>query len=157
DTDMVRAMPAEVLEKVVAKVPMQRLGSPEDVARLVRFLATEGDYITGQQLNVNGGLYCWSSPPPAPPRQSLATAAHNVPPLNAPAEAVTPSHQLASPEPVGVAVVGCGYWGPNLIRNFLTCPASTVVPLCDQNEATLGRAGAIVPAARRTREFQSLL
>jgi acetoacetyl-CoA reductase len=58
DTDMVRAMPAEALEKVVAKVPMQRLGRPEDVARLVRFLATEGDYITGQQLNVNGGLYC---------------------------------------------------------------------------------------------------
>ena len=35
----------------------RRLGRAEEVARLVRFLVTEGDYITGQQLNVNGGLY----------------------------------------------------------------------------------------------------
>ena len=57
DTDMVRGMPAEVLEKVISKVPARRLGQPEEVARLVRFLATEGEYITGQQLNINGGLY----------------------------------------------------------------------------------------------------
>ena len=57
DTDMVRGMPAEVLEKVVSKVPLRRLGRPEEVARMVRFLVTEGEYITGQQFNVNGGLY----------------------------------------------------------------------------------------------------
>ena len=57
DTDMVRGMPAEVLEKVISKVPARRLGQPEEVARLVRFLATEGEYITGQQLNINGSLY----------------------------------------------------------------------------------------------------
>ena len=57
DTDMVRGMPPEVLEKVVSKVPMKRLGQPEEVARLVRFLVTEGGYITGQQFNINGGLY----------------------------------------------------------------------------------------------------
>jgi acetoacetyl-CoA reductase len=56
-TEMVQAMPAEVLGKVVEKIPLRRLGRVEEVARLVRFLATEGDYITGQQLNVNGGLY----------------------------------------------------------------------------------------------------
>ena len=57
DTDMVRGMPPEVLEKVVSKVPLRRLGRPEEVARLVRFLVTEGGYITGQQFNINGGLY----------------------------------------------------------------------------------------------------
>jgi acetoacetyl-CoA reductase len=57
ETDMVRAMPAEVLAKVVGRIPLQRLGQPEEVARLVRFLATEGAYITGQEFNVNGGLH----------------------------------------------------------------------------------------------------
>ena len=60
-------------------------------------------------------------------------------------------------EPVGVAVIGCGYWGPNLIRNFSTSPTSTVVALCDQNEATLDRAGTLCPSARKTRDFQTLL
>jgi predicted dehydrogenase len=58
---------------------------------------------------------------------------------------------------VGVAVVGCGYWGPNLIRNFTVCPASTVVAVCDPQEATLEKAAALCPAARRTGEFATLL
>jgi acetoacetyl-CoA reductase len=57
DTDMVQSMPAEVRGKVVEKVPLARLGKPEEVARLVRFLVSEGDYITGQEFNVNGGLH----------------------------------------------------------------------------------------------------
>src|SRR5271165_3066112 len=72
------------------------------------------------------------------------------------AVAAAPPHGEVG-RPVGVAVVGCGYWGPNLIRNFTACPASTVVALCDQNDATLERIGAQCPAARRTREFQTLL
>ena len=62
-----------------------------------------------------------------------------------------------SKSPVGVAVVGCGYWGPNLIRNFSAGPASRVVALCDQNEATLNRVGALAPTARKTRDFLTLL
>jgi acetoacetyl-CoA reductase len=56
-TEMVQAMPADVLGKMVEKIPLRRLGRVEEVARLVRFLAAEGDYITGQQFNINGGLY----------------------------------------------------------------------------------------------------
>ena len=58
DTDMVRAMPADVLEAVVKKVPIQRLGRPDEIARAVVFLASPASsYITGQAINVNGGLY----------------------------------------------------------------------------------------------------
>jgi acetoacetyl-CoA reductase len=58
DTDMVRAMPVEVLDGIVKKVPMQRLGRPDEIARAVAFLASpHSGYITGQALNVNGGLY----------------------------------------------------------------------------------------------------
>src|SRR6267142_3689191 len=39
------------------KSPMGRFGKPEDIARAVAFLCAEGDYITGQQINVNGGVY----------------------------------------------------------------------------------------------------
>lgn len=57
ETEMVAEIPAEVLEKIVSKIPQRRLGQPQEIARAVVYLATEGDYITGQQLNINGGLY----------------------------------------------------------------------------------------------------
>ena len=58
DTDMVRSIPADILEGIVKKVPVQRLGQPEEVARAVTFLASpKSGYITGQVINVNGGLY----------------------------------------------------------------------------------------------------
>ncbi len=58
DTDMVRAMPAEVLDGIVKRIPLQRLGLPEEIARAVTFLASpKSGYITGQVINVNGGLY----------------------------------------------------------------------------------------------------
>ncbi|HUH96493.1 MAG TPA: 3-oxoacyl-[acyl-carrier-protein] reductase [Anaerolineales bacterium] len=58
DTDMVRAIPSDVLEKVMQKIPMQRLGQPQEIARTVTFLASPASgYITGQVIAVNGGLY----------------------------------------------------------------------------------------------------
>jgi acetoacetyl-CoA reductase len=56
-TEMVAAMPEKVLEGVIAKVPQRRLGTPNEIARGVVFLCQDGEYITGQQLNINGGLY----------------------------------------------------------------------------------------------------
>jgi NAD(P)-dependent dehydrogenase (short-subunit alcohol dehydrogenase family) len=47
----------EQRDELLKKIPLGRFGEPEDVARMVRFLLVEGDWITGQQLNVNGGEY----------------------------------------------------------------------------------------------------
>ena len=54
---MVAAMPEKVLEGVISKVPQRRLGKPNEIARGVVYLCQDGEYITGQQLNINGGLY----------------------------------------------------------------------------------------------------
>ena len=75
--------------------------------------------------------------------------------LDPPVTSTAPARQ--PPARVGVAVVGCGYWGPNLVRNFNANPTSEVVALCDQNGETLNRVGALCPSARKTRDFQSLL
>jgi NAD(P)-dependent dehydrogenase (short-subunit alcohol dehydrogenase family) len=57
-TDMTAAVPAEAMERVVAKIPVGRLGEPDEVARVVEFLADpDSAYITGQVYAVNGGLY----------------------------------------------------------------------------------------------------
>ena len=56
-TDMVNGLSEEVKQALLARIPMGRFGLPEEVARLVRFLATEGGYITGQHFNINGGMY----------------------------------------------------------------------------------------------------
>lgn len=58
DTDMTRALPEEQREMLTGQIPLNRLGSPEDIAKSVSFLAGDGGaYITGQTLNVNGGMY----------------------------------------------------------------------------------------------------
>ncbi|MBD1380773.1 acetoacetyl-CoA reductase [Metabacillus arenae] len=57
DTEMVREIPENVREKIIAKIPARRLGNPDEIARGVVFLCKDGEYITGQQLNINGGLY----------------------------------------------------------------------------------------------------
>jgi predicted dehydrogenase len=64
---------------------------------------------------------------------------------------------LAKQPPIGVAVVGCGYWGPNLVRNFTACPDTQVVLLCDRSEQALARVGAGCPAARRVCDFEQAL
>jgi acetoacetyl-CoA reductase len=58
ETDMVRAVPANVLEQIVARIPVGRLGKPEEIARAVLFLvADEAGFITGSTLSINGGQY----------------------------------------------------------------------------------------------------
>jgi acetoacetyl-CoA reductase len=57
ETEMVAAMPQEVLDKVIEKIPVRRLGQASEIARMVRFLCEdESSYITGAVLAVNGGL-----------------------------------------------------------------------------------------------------
>jgi 3-oxoacyl-(acyl-carrier-protein) reductase len=57
ETDMVTALTDEVKQALIAKIPLGRFGKPEEVATFVRYLCTEGDWITGQQFNPNGGMY----------------------------------------------------------------------------------------------------
>jgi acetoacetyl-CoA reductase len=60
DTDMVRAVPPNVLEKIVAKVPVGRLGKASEIARGVLFLvADEGGFVTGSTLSINGGQHMY--------------------------------------------------------------------------------------------------
>jgi NAD(P)-dependent dehydrogenase (short-subunit alcohol dehydrogenase family) len=57
ETDMVLNLTDEVKEALLAKIPAGRFGKPEEVAAITRFLVTEGGYITGAQININGGMY----------------------------------------------------------------------------------------------------
>jgi NAD(P)-dependent dehydrogenase (short-subunit alcohol dehydrogenase family) len=57
-TDMVAAVPEAALERVIESIPVGRLAEPDEVARVVEFLASpESSYITGAVYSVNGGLY----------------------------------------------------------------------------------------------------
>ncbi len=60
DTDMVAAVPAPVLEKIVAKIPVGRLGHADEIARAVVFLvADDAGFITGSTLSINGGQHMY--------------------------------------------------------------------------------------------------
>jgi acetoacetyl-CoA reductase len=60
DTDMVRAVPEKVLEKIIATIPVGRLGYASDIARAVQFLvADEATFITGSTLSINGGQHMY--------------------------------------------------------------------------------------------------
>ena len=60
DTDMVAAVPADVLEKIVAKIPVGRLGQANEIARGVAFLCSEdGGFVTGSTLSINGGQHMY--------------------------------------------------------------------------------------------------
>jgi 3-oxoacyl-[acyl-carrier protein] reductase len=58
ETDMTVGLGDEIRASYIAQVPLKRIGTPEEVAEVVRFLASDGAaYITGQVIHVNGGLY----------------------------------------------------------------------------------------------------
>ena len=60
DTDMVAAVPEPVLEKIVAKIPVGRLGHAEEIARGVAFLTSdEGEFVTGSTMSINGGQHMY--------------------------------------------------------------------------------------------------
>ncbi len=57
ETDMFAEVPEKIQEQIKGKIPLGRFAKPEEIAKAVVFLAADGDYITGQQINVNGGAY----------------------------------------------------------------------------------------------------
>ena len=60
DTDMVRAVPPDVLQKIISRIPVGRLGRAEDIARGVAFLCAEdADFMTGSTLSLNGGQHMY--------------------------------------------------------------------------------------------------
>jgi acetoacetyl-CoA reductase len=60
DTDMVAAVPEAVLEKIVARIPVGRLGQAEEIARGVAFLTSEGaGFVTGSTMSINGGQHLY--------------------------------------------------------------------------------------------------
>ncbi len=56
-TEMTERIPLDRLEQIKERIPMHRLALPEEIAKAAAFLICDGDYITGQQINVNGGIY----------------------------------------------------------------------------------------------------
>jgi acetoacetyl-CoA reductase len=60
DTDMVRAVPPDVLQKIIARIPVGRLGHADDIARGVLFLtADNADFVTGSTMSINGGQHMY--------------------------------------------------------------------------------------------------
>lgn len=60
DTDMVRAVPEDVLQKIIKTIPVGRLGKPEDIANAVAFLVDENaGFVTGSTLSINGGQHMY--------------------------------------------------------------------------------------------------
>ncbi len=58
---------------------------------------------------------------------------------------------------ISVGVIGLGYWGPNLVRNFMSCGRTAVTWLCDLNPARLDTVGARAPTARRSSDVREVL
>lgn len=56
-TDMLNDIPVERVEQIKDRIPMHRFAQPSEIAKAAAFLICDGDYITGQQINVNGGIY----------------------------------------------------------------------------------------------------
>jgi acetoacetyl-CoA reductase len=56
-TDMLAAVPTDLLDSIRDRIPLRRFARPEEIAKAAAFLICDGDYITGQQININGGIY----------------------------------------------------------------------------------------------------
>jgi 3-oxoacyl-(acyl-carrier-protein) reductase len=56
-TDMLTAIPVDILDQIRTRIPLQRFAEPEEIAKAAAFLICDAAYITGQQININGGLY----------------------------------------------------------------------------------------------------
>jgi acetoacetyl-CoA reductase len=56
-TDMVQGIPPDRLEQIKDRIPMHRLAEPEEIAKAAAYLICDAGYVTGQQINVNGGIY----------------------------------------------------------------------------------------------------
>ena len=56
-TDMLAAVPGDILEQIKTRIPLGRFAEPLEVAKAAAFLICDGDYVTGQQININGGIY----------------------------------------------------------------------------------------------------
>jgi NAD(P)-dependent dehydrogenase (short-subunit alcohol dehydrogenase family) len=57
ETDMFSAVPGPIQQQIKSKIPLARFAHPQEIAKAVIFLAADGDYITGEQINVNGGAF----------------------------------------------------------------------------------------------------
>lgn len=57
ETEMTAELPDEVVESILARIPQQRMGRPEEVADVVAFLARRASYVNGSVIHVNGGMY----------------------------------------------------------------------------------------------------
>jgi NAD(P)-dependent dehydrogenase (short-subunit alcohol dehydrogenase family) len=56
-TDMLAAVPGDILDQIRTRIPLGRFAQPEEIAKAAAFLICDGDYVTGQQININGGIY----------------------------------------------------------------------------------------------------
>jgi len=54
---MFAKVPANLQAQIHGKIPLNRFAQPEEIAKAVTFLVADGDYITGQQININGGAF----------------------------------------------------------------------------------------------------
>jgi acetoacetyl-CoA reductase len=57
ETDMLMEVPENIRQRILEKIPMGRFGKPEEIASCVRYIVTEGDYMTAQAISINGGVY----------------------------------------------------------------------------------------------------
>jgi len=57
ETEMYSTIPDNVKQAILQRIPLRRVGTTQEVARAVRYLIVDGDYITGQALSINGGIY----------------------------------------------------------------------------------------------------
>lgn len=57
ETDMLWEVPENIRERILDRIPMHRFGTSEEIAACVRYIVTEGDYMTAQAISINGGVY----------------------------------------------------------------------------------------------------